>query len=209
MNDKANFVENGHFHVYNKTYNKYPLFQNDDNKKYFLLKFKYFLGDFAYLNAYALLSNHYHFLIHIKSLEEILNNINSYNNSKQTKFMKTLLSNFDKEEYFHDLIVHQFTRLFISYAKSFNKVFDTEGGLFKDSFKRSHLTTNERLSFIYYYIHHNFRKHRLNNVLDNGLNKSYNSIINQDGTLVNYKFAFEWFGSQEDFIKYHEQDLDF
>jgi len=67
----ANFYDNGIFHVYNRTNNKELLFKSAENKLFFLRQYQKYLHPFLDTFCWNLLPNHFHFLVRIKSTEEI------------------------------------------------------------------------------------------------------------------------------------------
>ena len=67
----ANFYDNGIFHVYNRTNNKELLFRSTDNRLYFLKQFQKYLHPFLDTFCWNLLPNHFHFLVQIKTTEDI------------------------------------------------------------------------------------------------------------------------------------------
>jgi len=57
-------VPEHYYHIYNRGVNYGKIFFNDDNWKFFLLRFrKYCISDHGRLIAYCLMPNHYHFLV--------------------------------------------------------------------------------------------------------------------------------------------------
>lgn len=70
-NYNADFYDNGIFHVYNRTNNKELLFKSADNRLYFLKQFQKYLHPFMDTFCWNLLANHFHFLVQIKTTEEI------------------------------------------------------------------------------------------------------------------------------------------
>ena len=72
--------ENGFYHVYNHAVGNEQLFMNNENYLYFLKLLKKYLSTFVDVYAYCLMPNHFHFIIKIKSKEEIL-----FNSSNPTR----------------------------------------------------------------------------------------------------------------------------
>ena len=75
MKDKfvANFAEDITYHVYNRTNNKELLFRLDENRLFFLRQYAKYLEPYLDTFCWALLPNHFHFLVRIKSNENIKN----------------------------------------------------------------------------------------------------------------------------------------
>ncbi|MEQ9301450.1 MAG: hypothetical protein RIF33_22925 [Cyclobacteriaceae bacterium] len=60
------------YHIYNRGINRCNLYTKSDNYHYFLQKYKKYVYPVAKTYAYCLLPNHFHFLVGIRSEEEIL-----------------------------------------------------------------------------------------------------------------------------------------
>jgi putative transposase len=73
----ATFCDEGVYHVYNRTNNKELLFREEDNYYFFLKKYHQYLGPFVYTYCYNLLPNHFHLVIRIKPVKEILSFLQS------------------------------------------------------------------------------------------------------------------------------------
>ena len=69
------FEYNKYYHIYNRTVDKKPMFVSRDNYQYFIRKFDYYLSPVLEVVAYCLLGNHFHFLIKIRSEDEIRTNL--------------------------------------------------------------------------------------------------------------------------------------
>ena len=57
------FLYHNFYHIYNKAVGSDLLFYTDENYKYFLKKFSFFMNNFVNTYAFCLLPNHFHFLI--------------------------------------------------------------------------------------------------------------------------------------------------
>jgi len=83
--------KNCYYHIYNRGINSCLIFENDENKKFFLKQFsKYLLGKIS-IFAYCLMDNHFHLVIRLNHEEKIVtqafsNFFNSYSKAfnKQT-----------------------------------------------------------------------------------------------------------------------------
>ena len=205
MNTRATFEPGRQYHVYNKTNNGEALFKDDENRRFFLRKFKSFSIGFFDIYAYSLLSNHFHVCISCFELEEIFDFLKKQKTSDLSKTQKYFLKQNSPLEIYHELVSHQFQRFFTSYTMSFNKYVSRDGNLLKRSYNRSLIKTKERFAHDIYYIHHNARKH---NVVTNFQDHKWNSYqeILTGSSIVNVSFMLEWFGGKEQFIEFHKEE---
>ncbi len=60
------------YHIYNRGNNRENLFLGKENYLYFLKLFSKHIAPVVFVYAYCLLPNHFHFLLQLKSREEIL-----------------------------------------------------------------------------------------------------------------------------------------
>ncbi|MEO8535615.1 MAG: transposase, partial [Flavobacterium sp.] len=72
-----------YYHIYNRGINGTIIFENDDNKIYFLKQLSKYADDKLSIFAYCLMSNHFHLVIRLnieeKEVTQLLSNLfNSY-----------------------------------------------------------------------------------------------------------------------------------
>lgn len=83
-----------YYHIYNRGINSCVIFQNDENKSFFLKKFsKYLLGKIS-LFAYCLMDNHFHLILRLNEEEKMVtqalsNFFNSYVKAYNKEFGRT------------------------------------------------------------------------------------------------------------------------
>lgn len=75
--------KDGYYHIYNKGINGCLIFENDENKNYFLKQLSKYLLDKISIFAYCLMDNHFHLVIRLNHEEKIVtqsfsNFFNSY-----------------------------------------------------------------------------------------------------------------------------------
>lgn len=74
MEIRLDILEAGCFyHIFNRGINGTTTFLSEDNYRYFLTKVKQHIVPFADIYAYCIMPNHFHFIIKLKSPDEILN----------------------------------------------------------------------------------------------------------------------------------------
>jgi REP element-mobilizing transposase RayT len=176
----------GFYHIYNRANGDESLFKNNGNYMFFLAKFKQYISPFAHVYSYCLMPNHYHFLIQIKTSEQIIQyfpNINSVD--------------------IPGMISKQFSKLFSSYSQSFNKVHNRKGSLFMKPFKRILVKDEGYLRKLIHYIHYNPVEAGLVGSISDWKYSSYSSIIGHSPTLVKKKAVIEFFGDLENFKYCH------
>jgi len=66
IRNKAIFLADNHYHVYNHAIASENFFKHPDNYNYFIEKFHDYLRPYVHLEGYCLLPNHFHLLIRVK-----------------------------------------------------------------------------------------------------------------------------------------------
>lgn len=184
------------YHIFSRAIGKEKLFLEDENYKFFLRKYKLHISPVADVFAYNLLPNHFHFLIKIKSLEEIKRHFSEVKSNKY----------FDIEKV-SEFLMERFGNLLNSYTKSFNKRNKRRGGLFIDTMRRVDITDDAQLGAIIFYIHKNAVHHHYSKTIAEWQWSSYNSILSKAPTTLLRDEVIEWFGAKEQFIKFHQQPI--
>ena len=202
----ADFEEDCMYHIYNRTNNKEQLFLNDANRLFFLKRYKELLSPFTETYCWCLLSNHFHFLIKIKSFS----NIQSFLKAKPTKELTTTEKQFIENKItLSELIEGSFKRFFQSYALSFNKMHKRQGNLFYKPFKRIRIEKDSQLTMAIIYIHANAMKHGLVNNFADYEWSSWHTIISNRPTTLFRKEVIDWFGGLQACIKAHYDLTDY
>lgn len=180
-----------YYHVYNRAVGSDLLFKNNRNYLYFLKLSKKYLDDYFEILAYCLMSNHFHFLIRVKSFDEISKKI-----SKDKILSANEMSRF---------LSMKFGHLFNSYAQAFNKENHRVGSLFKNNFKRKRITTKEYLVNVIQYIHYNPKAAGLVKNITDWEYSSYQHILVGKGDFVKIEDVVELFDDLENFVFVHSQ----
>jgi putative transposase len=184
------------YHVLSRAIGKEKLFLEDANYKFFLEKYKLHISPIAETFAYKLLPNHFHFLIRIKSVEEI----EKYFKLKKRKHEFTI-------ESAPEFAMERFGNLLNSYTKSFNKQYNRKGGLFIDTMRRIEVTEDHQLGSVIFYIHKNAVHHRYVSKIEQWRWSSYHSFLSIAPTLLLRKEVLDFFGGREQFITFHQQPI--
>ena len=197
---KTNFYDNGIFHVYNRTNNKELLFKSAENKLYFLKRFQKYLHPFLDTFCWNLLPNHFHFLVRVKSTEQI----KKYLQSLEPQTLKPTEKKYIDDKSTTELLLKlEWKRLFNSYAMAFNKQHNRKGNLFQRPFKRVEVTTEAQLTQAIIYIHANAQHHKLCNDFTRHEWSSWHTILSEKPTNLKRDEVLALFGGRQLFIDTH------
>ncbi len=204
----AHFHPEAHYHVFNRTNNREPLFVTDENRRFFLQQYKKFLGPYVDTFAWCLMENHFHFSIRIKPAVVITEIIQQTPEIHRIVTQERFLETHALERDYHAVIERQFTRLFTVYAMAFNKEFDRSGNLFHRPFKRVAIDNENHLIWLIYYIHANIAKHGVMADFTRYLWSSYPAFLSDQVTTLCEQEVLDWFGGLERFIAFHQPGID-
>lgn len=177
------FEEGNFYHIYNRSIDKQPLFKSEENCKFFLKKFDFYLSNVLSVYAFCLLGNHFHFLIRIDDVFK----------DKQIGIST------------HEVVSKQFRMFFQSYAMAFNIENDRTGSLFQTPFKRSLVTDEQYFTKLVYYIHSNPQKHKLISDFRDWRWSSYTKILLDSVTKLKKQEVLNWFGGKQEYLRYHDE----
>lgn len=76
-----------------------------------------------------------------------------------------------------------------------------------DYLRRSKVNFDKDFSAFVWYIHKNAVHHNLTKTIGEWSHDSYLSILSHAPTTLQREELLEWFGSKEDFIKFHQQPI--
>jgi REP element-mobilizing transposase RayT len=198
----ANFRYCGYYHIVCKSLRNQRLFLSDENKRYFLQRYSFYLFPYVSTYAYCLLDNHVHFVVKIKDEEEIIAEIVS-TEKECTRSQLRFLEN-PTGENLGKLLDRQFNSFFVSYTRSYNNYYHTKGHLFDSPFKKVQLQDETHTTQAIIYVHSNAVRHKLSTDIENYNWSSYNSILSNRNTLLCREHVLEWFGGVEGFIQAHK-----
>lgn len=177
-----------YYHIYNRANGNEKMFASRENHLFFLRRYKHFIAPICHTLSYCLMTNHFHFLIRIKS-EEDLKTIESFEKAE------------DKSKY----LSKQFSNLFSSYTQAFNKQHRRRGSLFMRAFKRKEVKDDDHFRRLVLYIHFNPVNAGICSHPKEYEHSSYNSIISDKPTLLNRQEVIEYFDSLENFEFVHNK----
>jgi len=97
--------------------------------------------------------------------------------------------------------------LFRSYALAFNKENNRSGSLFHKGFKRIRIDDEKYFTAIVHYIHNNPIHHHYVDEYEKWHFSSYNAVISDSPSNVNREQILELFGSKNNFIQFHLENI--
>jgi putative transposase len=181
------------YHIFNRANDPNRLFRNADNYLFFLARYSRYIEPVAETYAYCLLPNHFHFLVRIREKDEILL-MTKKNHRLNPRYYENI----------EEFISRQFSNLFNSYAKAYNKMFMRRGALFMHNFKYKSVDTTAYLRNAIVYIHRNPEKHGLVRSVDEWEWSSLNAIRLGDSSVFSTGKLMTFFDSNEQFLFLHE-----
>ncbi|MEE9372531.1 MAG: hypothetical protein V3V00_05705 [Saprospiraceae bacterium] len=98
----------------------------------------------------------------------------------------------------------QFSNLFNSHSKTINLTTGRKGKLFSLSFKRILVDSDIYLLKLICYIHRNPIHHGYTDSFETWPYSSYSDHLNGNGDLTQTSVVRDWFGSEEDYLRIHE-----
>ncbi|MCV9386367.1 hypothetical protein [Reichenbachiella ulvae] len=189
-----------YYHIYNHANGSENLFRSQENYRYFLQQWSKYIEPIAETYCYCLMPNHFHVLVRVRSEDEVL---------QFFRLKQPALQGFGTLGGFSAIISRQFSHLFNSYTQAYNKMYSRKGSLFMSNFKQKEITTDDYLSKIIHYLHHNPVHHRFCKHYKDWPHSSYHALISNQHTRLQRRAVLEWFGGKEEFTKFHQQNIEY
>ena len=206
-NPRLPFVADATFHIYNHAVGDEDVFRNEDNYNFFMEKISQWILPFADVFAYCLMGNHFHLLIRIKGRNELLNLWADKLKRKKIKLKIKKLPEQSDSYLLNELMTEQFSHCFNSYVQAYNKMFNRQGTLLKQSFQRRRIDSLEYMIKVICYIHNNPVNDGFAERSEDWKYSSYNAIASDRKTKVMKDEVIGLFGDRENFIYVHKQNL--
>ncbi len=204
----ALLVAENTYHVFNRTNNREPMFYDDAGRRHFLQKYAKYVSPYVDTFAYCLLGNHFHLLVRVKCLEDILSAIENTPIEERSGAQKDILLLPEEERNAHPVLASQFMRLFTSHSMYINLKWNRKGNLFHRPFKRILIDSERYFEQLVYYIHANPTKHGICEDFTRYFWSSYQSILSEGPTRLEREELLEWFGGKRMFEIFHQQEHD-
>jgi len=206
---KAKFLYHAYYHLVFKSVDGLLLFGNTSDYDLFLNRFKEFTKDFLDTWAYVLLRNHVHFIVKIRSVEEIEHYINNCSAEEQTEAVKKLAANNMKTDLLDGVIERQVNSFMVSYVRTINNRNNKQGGFFQKPFRRMLITDDSYLQQAIVYVHANAQKHNLVNDFLKYRYTSYHDIIRGNYLYIDTKAVLNFFNGTNKFIEIHRLQVEY
>jgi REP element-mobilizing transposase RayT len=191
------------YHLFNHAVGSENLFQEDANYSYFLEKYRKYAAPVCRTFSYALLPNHFHFLVQVRSIPEL---VLVMPGSGPTTAPET----------FAEFVMQQFSNLCNAYAKAYNKRYNRRGALFIDFLRRKPVESSVYFEHVVLYHHFNQVYHDFCASPIEYRFTSYSSFLNNRESLLERETVIRRFGGKEQFIARHQgydwrfdEDLEF
>lgn len=189
------------YHLYNQGNNHEKIFINDENKRYFKEKFEYYMCPFVTIICMCLMDNHFHYLIRIKTWEEMKESIGQFRGL--AKFI-TRMGLMQNRTIASMVVSEMLRRFFMAYAKAFNNMYNRSGSLFRKNFRRKEITSMQYLRNIILYIHSNPSKHGYRQDFRDYPWSTYNEWFEQNAVREEFGFdIYTIFGEKNNYIMLH------
>jgi putative transposase len=146
----SHLLPNQYFHIVHCAVAKELLFVHKGNKDYFLRQYSKYIVPTVHTLAYYLMPKHFHFMVPIKSEEELA--VLFEGKFPFREWDPSLAA---------DFLMQYWSNLLNSYSKSFNKKHKRKGMLFIDYLKRVKIVSNEQCCDTIFYMH----SHAVQNIL--------------------------------------------
>ena len=196
------FLSGQTYHVYNHANGSDNIFREEDNYRFFEERYKKYMGEVVDTLAYCWMKNHFHLMVRVKDADYFRS---CY--SKTSKVSENL-GGLDDEEAFNSkvskIISQNFSNLFNSYTKAFNKKYDRIGSLFAPNIKRKPIASNSYFTSCIIYIHQNPVLHGFVDDLFHWKRSSYLGIVEENDPLVRIDEVLDWFGGKDQFVETHK-----
>jgi putative transposase len=181
------------FHLYNHANGKLELFKSDENYRYFLTKYEKYVYPFVDTFAYCLMPNHFHFAVRIKEQEMISDNERISGSDV-----------YNCSELCRRKVTNGIKNWLISYTHWYNKHYSNMGNLYCQKIRRKPITNEQYLRQLTAYIHLNPVMHGFVGCPADWKYSSYNTLINDQKTLLKRDEIMELFEDISNFEYYHQ-----
>jgi hypothetical protein len=178
--------------IFNRGNGGVDIFRERRNYLFFLERYAQYVEPVACTYAYCLMRSHFHLLVQTRTPEEQEAFRETMNVSKAFRVLEPS---------------RQFRKLFNSYAKAFNKVYDRTGSLFEHPFHRIMVDADTYFDQLVVYVHQNPQKHGFVSDFREWPYSSYRVILSQQPAHLERDEVIEWFGGVDKFVDLHSSKV--
>jgi REP element-mobilizing transposase RayT len=185
------------YHIWTHANGSENFFRSDENYRYFLEKYTYYIYPVVETFAYCLMPNHLHLMVRVRREKEVLDFLRDKKDNPTLQGFKTLGG-------FSKIISRQFSHLFNSYTQAYNKKYDRKGSLFIPNFQRKEITSNEYFTRLIVYIHNNPVHHGFVKEAGDWPHSSWHAYLFDKATKIKRDEGLSLFGTKKVFEKLHQ-----
>ena len=183
-------IEFGRFyHIFNRGNNSQDIFFEEENYSYFLKLLIKYIIPISEVYCYCLLKNHFHLLIRIKDVEDLVFSDFQFSTVETPK-------SFDPSR--------QFSHFFNAYTLAINKRYGRSGSLFEKPFERKIIEDENYLKQLVLYIHNNPKHHGIVDNIEEYKWSSYLTMLSDAPTKIQRDKVLEYFEDRENFTLCHQ-----
>jgi hypothetical protein len=214
------------YHIFAHAVHANDFFYDDENKRFFLEKWKHFSKGYFKTFAYCLLSNHFHFAVKVENeavLRATIEEQRLLRAQKKIEKLKSQLSikqlvascelatsclidNSISNEDVQLLLSKQINNFLSSYTQSLNKQRNRKGTLVRERFGRIKVENRPYLKELICYIHHNPVHHFNVENYSDWTFSSYNFYAFEvENELIDQKTILNLFENLKEFLSYHKE----
>ncbi len=214
LNYHLPLVEDQFYHIFNRGNNSEKIFFKEKNYNYFLEKYDEYLSSYLNTYAFALMPNHFHFLIKVNTTDSIAAS-DGISSVQKNDFIAASdgISSVEKTDAIvpsdgissdvSKRVSEQFRRFFVNYSQAINKQEGRTGSLLQKNFKRIPVYSPEHLIYLVYYTHANPQRHRIVSDFKMYPYSSYRFFLTSKETKLCRTEVLAWFGSLDQFFAFH------
>ena len=185
------------YDIYNHANGFENIFEEDDNYRFFIEKYLFYISPIAETYAYCLMPNHFHLVVRIRSKQILEANFSRVQNSGKV----VRLNNEEMEKY----ISKQFSNFFNSYTQAFNKKYKRMGSLFMTNFNRELITDKKHFINTVMYTHRNPVHHGFCKSYHDWSYTSYFDVFEKKSKIVELEKLILMFGGESKFYSLHNE----
>jgi REP element-mobilizing transposase RayT len=195
-------VPGNYYHIYNRGNNRENLFREERNYRYFLELYAHHVYPVADTFAYCLMPNHFHFLVRIKTEDEVGKTswVGEDKHLTGLRDLSGVRSPYSPSQHF--------SNLFNAYTKAVNKAYGRTGALFQRPFGCIEITSERYYTNLIFYIHANPQKHGLIDDFRAWPWSSYHALFANCTTHLCRDVVLGWFGGSVQMEAFHHGAVD-